>query len=135
MALSFPIPIYGFLGLATMTLFIIGPQGRHDRTGPTAARAADAPAPSEVSAAGITLRSVSVTLPTGDRMFPGGAPAEAINNNCVTCHSAGMVLTQPSLTRADWQGEVNKMRNVYKAPIADGDVAAIVDYLVHTKGL
>jgi hypothetical protein len=27
-----------------------------------------------------------------------------------------MVLTQPHLSRADWQAEVEKMRNAYKAP-------------------
>jgi hypothetical protein len=93
------------------------------------------PAPAKIAFAGVTLQSVNVTLPTGDRMFPGGAAADAINNNCVSCHSAGMVLNQPSLSRADWQGEVNKMRNVYKAPVADDDAAAIVDYLAKTKGL
>ena len=46
-----------------------------------------------------------------------------------------MVLNQPSLSRADWQGEVDKMRHVYKAPVAEGDAAAIVDYLARTKGL
>jgi len=39
------------------------------------------------------------------------------------------VLTQPSLSQAEWQGEVDKMRNVYKAPIPAGDVPTIVDYL------
>jgi hypothetical protein len=41
-----------------------------------------------------------------------------------------MVLTQPRLSRAVWQGEVDKMRNTYKAPIEAADVPAIVDYLV-----
>jgi cytochrome c553 len=40
-----------------------------------------------------------------------------------------MVLTQPSLPKADWQAEVKKMRNVYKAPVDAKDVPAIVDYL------
>jgi len=48
-------------------------------------------------------------------------------------HSAGMVLTQPHLSSADWQAEVEKMRNAYKAPIADADVPAIVDYLANLK--
>ena len=45
-----------------------------------------------------------------------------------------MVLTQPPLTKASWEDEVNKMRNIYKAPIAAEDVPAIVTYLVNTKG-
>jgi cytochrome c553 len=79
----------------------------------------------------VTLRSVSVSLPESKRIFPGGAEADAINNNCLICHSAGMVLTQSSLSRADWQAEVEKMRNFYKAPIAAKDVPAIVDYLAN----
>ncbi len=87
-----------------------------------------------MTASGVTLRSVEVTLPTGDRMFPGGAPAEAINDNCLACHSAGMILNQPAMTRAAWRAEVEKMRATYKAPVAAADVPAIVDYLVSIKG-
>jgi cytochrome c5 len=82
-----------------------------------------------VSGGGTTLRSVNVEFPDPERLFPGGDKAEALNNNCLACHSAGMVLTQPYLSRAEWQSEVDKMRNIYKAPIAAEDVAAIVDYL------
>jgi len=82
-----------------------------------------------VSGGGVTLHSVSVDLPDSDRMFPGGDAADVMNNNCLACHSAGMVLTQPLLPRATWQGIVDKMRKVYKAPVAEEDVPAIVDYL------
>ena len=79
------------------------------------------------------LKSVTVDLPTGDRMFTG-AGADAVNNNCLACHSAGMVLNQPALTRAAWQAEVHKMITVYKAPIDDADVPAILAYLVRIDG-
>lgn len=85
-------------------------------------------------AAGLVLKSVSVELPTGDRMFPTGPGSDAINNNCLACHSAGMVLNQPALTKAAWSAEVHKMITVYKAPVSDEDAAAIVAYLVRTKG-
>jgi mono/diheme cytochrome c family protein len=81
----------------------------------------------------IQLKSVNVDLPQSDRMFTGEG-ADAANNNCLACHSAGMVLNQPALTKAAWQAEVNKMIQVYKAPIAAADVNAIVDYLARTKG-
>ena len=81
----------------------------------------------------LSLRSVSVDLPSGDRMFPGGPGADAINNNCLACHSAGMLLNQPALPKAEWQAEVDKMRATYKAPIDTKDVDGIIDYLVSIK--
>ena len=40
-----------------------------------------------------------------------------------------MVWTQPTLSRAAWQGVVEEMRETYKAPIAATDTPAIVHYL------
>ncbi len=97
------------------------------------ATAPAAPASAAVSAAGVTLRSVSLTLPTSDRAYPDGPHADAINNNCLACHSAGMVLTQPTLSRAAWQDEVDKMVTTYKAPVAAADITQIVDYLTALK--
>jgi hypothetical protein len=88
-----------------------------------------APAPTVAAGGGVTLHSLDLELPDTDRLFPGGAEADAINNNCLACHSAGMVLNQPHLSRADWQAEVDKMLNIYLAPVAAADVPAIVDYL------
>jgi cytochrome c5 len=101
-------------------------------TTPLAAQARPA---ASVSANGVTLRSVSISLQNGDALFPGGKAAEAINNNCLACHSAEMVMTQPKLTRAQWQAEVDKMRAVYKAPVDAADVPVIVDYLAANPGL
>ena len=81
----------------------------------------------------LSLRSVSVDLPPGDGMFPDGPGADAINNNCLACHSAGMVLNQPALPKAEWQAEVDKMRAAYKAPIDAKDVNEIIEYLVSIK--
>ena len=91
-------------------------------------------APTAVTGGGVTLHSVSVDLPDSDRTFPGGNKADAANDNCLSCHSAGMVLTQPPLSRAAWQAEVDKMRTVYKAPVAAEDVPTIVDYLAGRQG-
>jgi len=81
----------------------------------------------------IALKSVTVDLPDSGKMFPGPG-SDAINNNCLACHSAGMVLNQPALPKSTWQAEVTKMIQNYKAPVAEEDVAAIVDYLTRTKG-
>lgn len=81
------------------------------------------------SAVALELKSVKLDLPESDRMFPEGPGVDAINNNCLACHSAGMVLNQPALSRQAWTAEVNKMINNYKAPVELNDAATIVDYL------
>lgn len=94
-----------------------------------------------LAATGLTARaetpavpkSLAVELPAGIEPFAGPG-ADAINNNCLACHSRDMVLNQPAMPQAAWQAEVTKMRNVYKAPLAEGDIPAIVDYLVRIKG-
>ena len=135
MTLSVGMIAYGAVVVAGVTLFAIGTPDQHERhTAPespaSAAETGQSASASSVAAAGGTaLHSLSVDLPESDRTFPGGNEADAINNNCLACHSAGMVLAQPTESRAVWQGEVDKMRNFYKAPVAAADVPAIVDYL------
>jgi hypothetical protein len=91
---------------------------------PAVARAAS---PSE-------LKPVKIDLPDSDKMFPAGPGSDAINNNCLACHSADMVLNQPALSKPAWAAEVNKMINNYKAPVAPEDVGPIVEYLTALKG-
>ncbi len=91
---------------------------------PVHAAATDAP----------VFKSVSVVLPNGDRQFPQGPGVDVVSANCVACHSPGMILNQPSLSKAAWEGEVKKMIGVYKAPVDAADVPAIVEYLTATKG-
>ena len=70
-------------------------------------------APAMAEVAGVTLRSVGFDLPSSDRGFPPGPGAELAANNCQSCHSPGMILNQPALTRTEWTGEVNKMLHTY----------------------
>jgi hypothetical protein len=80
-----------------------------------------------------TLKSASIDLPDRGTMFSGPG-ADAVNNNCLACHSAGMVLNQPALPAAAWKAEAEKMIQVYKAPVDEKDVSAIVEYLTRIKG-
>jgi len=79
------------------------------------------------------LKSVKVDLPDSDKMFPDGPGSDTINNNCLACHSADMVLNQPTLSKQAWAAEVTKMINTYKAPVASEDVGRIVEYLTGLK--
>ncbi len=82
----------------------------------------------------LELKSVKIDLPDSDKMFPDRPGSDAINNNCLACHSAGMVLNQPALSKQAWAAEVSKMINNYKAPVAPEDVGPIVEYLTTLKG-
>ena len=79
-----------------------------------------------------TFKAENVELPPDAASFPEGPNVKTVNQNCLACHSADMVLDQALLPRATWAAEVTKMRNVYKAPITDADAALIVDYLAAT---
>lgn len=64
--------------------------------------------------------------------LPGYAKAQT---NCVVCHSAEYMLYQPpTAPRAYWEAMVQRMKVVFKAPLDDADMPAIVDYLVKTYG-
>ena len=80
------------------------------------------------------LKSVQVTLPESTRVLPEGPGVSVVRRNCLGCHSAGMIMNQPRMAKAAWAAEAAKMRNVYRAPVDEKDVAAIVDYLTAVKG-
>ncbi len=78
-----------------------------------------------------------ITLPPdGEQLIastlPGFAKAQA---NCTMCHSAEYMRYQPpNAARPYWDAMVHRMKTVFKAPIADEDMPAIVDYLASTYG-
>ena len=117
---------FAAVGVAAIILIAIG--APHDRPAPTPV-ATSSPSPSSISASGFTLVSDAVDLPIDDQQYPDGPHADLINANCTACHSASMALNQPALSADQWKGEVTKMRETYKAPIAESDVSAIVAYL------
>ena len=80
-----------------------------------------------------TFTNVDVTMPDDTTTLPDGPGVDVVTTACTACHSPAMILTQPRLTRAQWQATVEKMRTVFKAPVAEKDVPVIVDYLVATN--
>ncbi len=87
------------------------------------------------SYAGVSARPLSYQLPEETAAFKPGPNLEAVQNNCTACHSADYIKTQPQgpkFKKDFWQAEVTKMIKVYGAPIDDGDVGKIVDYLSAT---
>lgn len=66
--------------------------------------------------------------PETARLKPGPGAALAVAN-CSACHSVDYIITQPSLTPAQWRANVLKMQKVFGAPLTTNLVDGLVDYL------
>jgi hypothetical protein len=65
-----------------------------------------------------------------------GEHAALVQSRCSICHSLDyIVMNSPFLSRTAWEGEVRKMMKVMGAPVAENEVASIVDYLTQNYGL
>lgn len=76
-------------------------------------------------------------LPEETATLAPGPHLDLVMQNCLTCHSADYISTQPrrlANPRGFWQAEVAKMKQAYGAPLAADDMPKIVDYLVQTYG-
>ena len=73
-------------------------------------------------------------LPPERAAFKNGPGVELAIAQCVLCHSADYISTQPPLPRATWKTTVQKMREKYGAPLPEDKVEPMVDYLVKTYG-
>ena len=64
------------------------------------------------------------------------APGKDKAMQCIACHSVDYIpMNSRFLDKAGWTAEVNKMINVFGAPIPKEDVATIVDYLTQNYGV
>ncbi len=77
---------------------------------------------------------VSVELPVSNEVFPSGPGADVADSQCLICHSAGMVLRQPPLTKDAWRSEIQKMRSAYGALLPAEQVDALSEYLQRIDG-
>ncbi len=78
-------------------------------------------------------QEMTYVLPEETTAFRPGKGVDVAESNCMTCHSADYLSTQPpDMGAAFWAGEVKKMITVYGAPIDDADAEAISAYLAST---
>ncbi len=77
---------------------------------------------------------VHFELPKETAAYKPGPGVELAKNQCLICHSAEYVSTQPRLPRAFWEANVAKMRDKYGALVPKDQVPALVEYLVKTYG-
>jgi hypothetical protein len=89
-----------------------------------------------VVATGSFAASLKIDLPNEAATLKPGPGADVANGQCLICHSAEYITTQPrDKPLAFWKAEVEKMRKVYGAPIPDDQVDVVADYLARSYGI
>lgn len=111
------------LALAALVWVVVRPRADHAPAPSTQAR-------SVANESSFSLRSEQVDLPADLEEFPDRPGVAAVSANCTACHSAGMILTQPPLSRKQWTAIITKMQTTFHAPVVEDDIPAILTYLV-----
>ena len=79
--------------------------------------------------------AMKIDLPPETSRLKDAPGVELANAQCVTCHSADYVIMQPrDKPLAFWRAEVDKMKNVYGAPLPADAAAPIAEYLTRNYG-
>ena len=63
-----------------------------------------------------------------------GKGFDAVQANCLMCHSFGYIINQGPQSRAFWKKKVEKMIVHFKAPISKEDAKTVTDYLYKYYG-
>jgi hypothetical protein len=63
-----------------------------------------------------------------------GKGFDAVQANCLMCHSFGYIVNQGPQSYEFWAGKTKKMIVHFKAPISDEDAKAVNDYLFEHYG-
>jgi len=63
-----------------------------------------------------------------------GKGFDAVQANCLMCHSFGYIINQGPQPRNFWAKKINKMIVHFKAPMTNEDVKTVTDYLFKHYG-
>ena len=63
-----------------------------------------------------------------------GKGFDAVQANCLMCHSFGYIINQGPQSREFWKKKTEKMITHFKAPIIKEDVKTVTDYLFKHYG-
>lgn len=63
-----------------------------------------------------------------------GKGFDAVQANCLMCHSFGYIINQGRQSKAFWRGKVDKMIVHFKAPIGEEAAKATTEYLFEHYG-
>ena len=87
------------------------------------------------AAAAMAGQTAMIELPPGDDVLPDRPNAEAVDRNCLSCHSTETILNQPALSRDIWKAEIDGMRTNFNAQISQDADEAILAYLTSINGV
>ena len=82
----------------------------------------------------LSAAPVKIALPPETAKLKPGPGSELVTGQCLICHSAEYISTQPRLARPAWKASVQKMKDKYGAPVVADQMDAVVDYLVKNYG-
>jgi hypothetical protein len=77
---------------------------------------------------------VKIVLPPEPSVFRVVPGAEIAMAQCLQCHSAEYITTQPRLGRNAWKASIEKMRSKYGAVVAPETEVDLLEYLVGIYG-
>ncbi len=63
-----------------------------------------------------------------------GEGFDAVQANCLMCHSFGYIINQGRQSKAFWRGKVDKMIVHFKAPIGEEAAKSVTEYLYKHYG-
>jgi hypothetical protein len=79
--------------------------------------------------------ALEIKLPSETATLRQSTMAGAANaSQCLMCHSADYMSSQPPMGHGFWEAEVNKMIKTYGAPIPPDQVPALAEYLNSVYG-
>lgn len=88
-----------------------------------------------LAAGTLAAAGLKIDLPPETAKFKPGPGVEHAEANCMTCHSADYIKTQPPGEPFKfWNAEVAKMKKVYGAQFADDQIEPIAKYLTKEYG-
>ncbi len=76
----------------------------------------------------------TITLPNISVELKAGAGRDKVATFCNICHSTDYIVMQPRFSGKKWSAIVQKMINVFGAPVNEADAAVIRQYLTAQYG-
>jgi len=84
---------------------------------------------------GLLAATGRFSLPPESAALKTRPGVELANSQCLLCHSADYISTQPRLSTAQWRSVVVKMQTKYGAPVATNQIDNLADYFARNYGV